>query len=226
MLGENFKLYRCYKNGRATISGFLDDYSFTIQAFISLYQVTLDENWIITANSLTSFVIDHFFNEESGLFYFSGSSNDNKLSQKTEIHDSVIPSSNSTMALNLYYLYKFFNNISYREIAQNMLNSQRLNIYQYIRFYAKWGIVELFSSKPSIEIVITGSQYLACLNELIKEFRPGMLFAGCNSESELPILKNRYVKDKTFIYICKNNTCKLPVETIDKAKNILMKTNN
>jgi len=36
-------LHRNYKDGDAKINGFLDDYSFTIEAFIALYQATFDE---------------------------------------------------------------------------------------------------------------------------------------------------------------------------------------
>ena len=43
-LREGRGLYRNYKNGRASISGFLEDYALVIQAYISLYEVSFDGN--------------------------------------------------------------------------------------------------------------------------------------------------------------------------------------
>ena len=37
------------------------------------------------------------------------------------------------------------------------------------------------------------------------------------SENELPLLKNRFVKEKTLIYVCVNKTCKMPVSEVNKA---------
>ena len=62
---ENGKLNRNYKNGKSTINGFLDDYAFTISAFIELYQSTFDEKWLKKANKLTSYVMEHFYDSKS-----------------------------------------------------------------------------------------------------------------------------------------------------------------
>src|SRR5690606_32728037 len=45
-LQKNGQLFHTYKNGKSSINGFLEDYAFTTEAFIDLYQVTLDEKWL------------------------------------------------------------------------------------------------------------------------------------------------------------------------------------
>ena len=44
-----------------------------------------------------------------------------------------------------------------------------------------------------------------------------MIFALSDSKSDLPLLKNRYVEEQTLIYVCKNNSCLLPSESIEDA---------
>ncbi|MCP4551453.1 MAG: thioredoxin domain-containing protein, partial [Bacteroidetes bacterium] len=51
----NHRLHRNYKNGESSINAFLDDYTFTISAFISLYQATFDEKWLTVAQDLTNY---------------------------------------------------------------------------------------------------------------------------------------------------------------------------
>jgi hypothetical protein len=46
--------------------------------------------------------------------------------------------------------------------------------------------------------------------------------AGNTKESNLPLLANRYVDDQTFIYVCVNKACKLPVLEVEKAFSLIM----
>ena len=68
-------LFRNFKNGKATINAFLDDYAFTINAFIMLYQATFDEKWLDEAYRLCQYSINHFYDTESGMFFYT-SNND------------------------------------------------------------------------------------------------------------------------------------------------------
>ena len=63
-------LYRSYKNRKSIIEGFLEDYAFTIQAFISLYQATLKENYLHQAKQLTDYFLDYFYDEKQEFFCF------------------------------------------------------------------------------------------------------------------------------------------------------------
>ncbi|NND61729.1 MAG: hypothetical protein HKN48_00895, partial [Flavobacteriaceae bacterium] len=50
---------------------------------------------------------------------------------------------------------------------------------------------------------------------------PGKLIAGSTESGELPLLKGRFQKGKTFIYVCVNNTCKLPVTETQQALDLM-----
>ena len=101
-ISRNNEITRNYKNGKSSIPGLLDDYSFTISAFIDLYQATFDEKWLYKANELTDYTILHFFDTSSGMFYYTPDNHSDLIARKMEITDNVIPSSNSEMAMNLF----------------------------------------------------------------------------------------------------------------------------
>src|SRR6185312_5296687 len=59
-IGEDGAMHHNYKNGKATVTGFLEDYALVAPAFISLYQCTFDEKWLALAEKLTEYSIEHF----------------------------------------------------------------------------------------------------------------------------------------------------------------------
>lgn len=104
------EITRNYKNGKSSVPGMLDDYAFTVSAFIDLYQATFDEKWLYRAKELTDYALLHFFDNSSGMFYYTSDDHSDLIARKMEITDNVIPSSNSEMAMNLYLLGNYFDN--------------------------------------------------------------------------------------------------------------------
>ncbi|MEO0573589.1 MAG: thioredoxin domain-containing protein, partial [Bacteroidota bacterium] len=78
MVKSDGTLYRNHKNGISTIDAFLDDYATLIEAYISLYEVTFDEQWFQKAKKLTDTVISNFKDGESQMFFYT-SNNENDL---------------------------------------------------------------------------------------------------------------------------------------------------
>jgi uncharacterized protein YyaL (SSP411 family) len=75
-------LFRNYKNGKASINGFLDDYAFSVQALIALYQVSFEEKYLNSAKLISDYAIKHFFDTNTQTFYFSDDSNSKLISRK------------------------------------------------------------------------------------------------------------------------------------------------
>jgi uncharacterized protein YyaL (SSP411 family) len=51
----------------------------------------------------------------------------------------------------------------------------------------------------------------------MEEYLPNALIAASKSESKLYLLKEKHFNDETYIYVCVDNTCKVPVTTVSKA---------
>ena len=103
-------LFRNYKEGKSSINAYLIDYATTIEAFISLYQITSDEKWLISARSLTNYSFDNFYDESSNMFFFTSIKDTKLVTKNIDFRDNVIPSSNSIMAKNLFKLSQYLSN--------------------------------------------------------------------------------------------------------------------
>jgi len=216
-------LFHNYKNGVSTIEGFLEDYAHVISAYIELYQATLDEDWLQTANELTEYTIAHFFDEANGMFYFTSDTETNLITRKVEVFDNVIPSSNSVLAHSLFKLSHYYSNKSYSDKAKQMLRNISDDITKAPSAYSNWLNLYLNYSNPYYEVAISGSNAMEKLNEVNHYYLPNILIAGSTRDSELPIMESRFIEDATYIYVCVNGACKLPVESTKKAVDQLLK---
>ncbi len=220
-LRSDNSLFHSYKNGKSTINGYLEDYASVIDAFLSLYQNTFDQQWLTISEELTTYVFQHFYDPEKLLFYFTSDIDFKLITRKIEYNDNVIPASNSIMAKNLFLLYHYTDNKKYLDTSKDMLHSIQPQIAEYGAGFSNWLDVMLNYSENFYEIVVVGKDILSKTKELNTNYIPNKLLAGSNAPSEAPLLKGRYSDDQTLIYICVNNACKFPVEDIEKALTLI-----
>ncbi|EDP72363.1 hypothetical protein FBALC1_14717 [Flavobacteriales bacterium ALC-1] len=220
---NNGSLFHNYKNKKSTIEGFSEDYAHTITAYIELYQATFNEQWLNTAKELMDYAIAHFSNKETSMFYFTSDNETNLITRKTEVFDNVIPSSNSVLADCLFKLGHYYSNKAYTDLAKQMLSNVYDDIEKAPSAYTNWLKLYLNYANPYYEVAISGSEADSKLKELNMFYLPNILISGSNKSSNLPLLKNKFIEDETFIYVCVNGTCKLPVTSIEKAVNQILK---
>lgn len=216
-LNDDGSLWHSYKNGKSRIIGYLEDYAFTIEAFIKLHEATFEENWLHLAKKLTQYAMSNFQNKETGMFYVNDSKENNLVVQKMETQDNVIPAGNSTMAHNLYKLGKLLDNGIYRTTAETMLNNVQNEVVKYGGAYSNWALLMTQFIFPFNEIAITGERSHELRKEITQHFLPNCIITGGDEKSDLPLLRDRLVEGKSFIYVCRDFTCKLPVEKVEEA---------
>ncbi|TDT46902.1 hypothetical protein CLV90_0966 [Maribacter spongiicola] len=222
MTTEDGGLYRNFKNGKSTIHGFLEDYASIIDAFIGLYEVSFDDKWLDHSLELTKYVIKNFSDADTGLFFFT-SKNEHSLIRKTlEVADNVIPSSNSMMAHNLHKLSKYFPEDNFDIRLHQMMKTMKSSITENPQNHANWLHLAQLMSENFYELVVIGENFELICQTLMKNYLPNAIFAASNAKnSNLPLLMNRYVMNKTLIYVCNHGSCQMPVEEPSRALNLV-----
>ena len=211
------EMTRNFKNGKSSIKALLDDYAFTIAAFIELYQASFDEKWLTHANKITGYVLEHFFDPKSQMFFYTHNQYANLISRKMELSDNVIPSSNSEMAKNLFLLGHFLNNEDYISKAKQMLVNVQQDVLNNIYFYANWGMLQALFTSPLYEVAIMGDDFKSLRQQFDKYYLPNTILLGGKTEGSLALLKNKLVPGATTIYVCRDKSCKLPVMQVEQA---------
>ena len=206
-----------YKNGKSNLNGYLEDYSFTIEAFIALYEATFDEKWLVLSKQLMDYTIVHFYDDETGFFFFTSDEAKGLIARKMELSDNVIPASNSSIAKGLFLLGLYFENEDYTKKSTQMLKNIETQIPNYVSGYSNWASLLLNQIKPFYEIAISGENSLEKRNEFYHQYLPNKIIIGSIKKSNLPLLQEKQTNRKTMIYVCYNKTCQKPVETVDEA---------
>ena len=219
---SDHRLSRSYKNGKATINGFLDDYAFTIEAFIVLYQSTFDEKWLESAKKLTDYVIEHFYDPESSMFYYTSDVDQKLIVRKMEISDNVMPASNSQMAKNLFVLGQYYYDSDYVARSRQMLNTVKENTSKGGPYYSNWDILMSWFISPPYSVVILGDDFESKRHALNAQYYPNVFLSGGNKEGQLALLENKLIPGQTTIYVCQNNSCKYPVTDVNEAMKQLL----
>jgi uncharacterized protein len=208
-------LWHTYKNGKSKIPGFLEDYCFTLEAFVKLYEVTFDEEWLNTAALVSSYALEHFYDEKSGMFYFSPDVETQLIARKMEISDNVIPSSNSSMANFLYKYGTLMDNEEFKILARQMLANVYEDMETYGPAYSNWGILGMHLLYPYYEVAVTGDNWAEKMKELNAYYLPNKVVMG-GTKGKLSMLQGKFVGETT-IFVCVNKACQLPVKEVSEA---------
>ena len=212
------KLYRNYKNGKANITGYLEDYAAVIQALISIYEVSFEVHWLKEAESLTQYVMAHFADEEEGFFFFTDANAEKLIARKKEIFDNVIPASNSLMAHNLYRLGLLLDQPQWTQVAVDMVDRVKRHMNTAPRDLAHWSSLFSMLTQPTSEMVVVSKEPTKAIKAMGKVFLPNKIVAGkkAGNPSPLPLLEGReLVNDRDTFYLCYNKACQLPVNSVE-----------
>lgn len=202
-LKNNFSLYRNFKDGKSTINAYSEDYAAVVKAFISLYEVTLDEKWLTTSRKIVAYLFINFFDENNKMFRFTSKKDENLIATKYEVIDGVIPSSNSILANVLFKLGHYYSDKKYLNTSEQILNNLQKDIEVSPASYSNWLHLMTNFTKPFYEVVVAGNNALNVNKKLINYYKPNILIAGTTQENNtLPLLSYKYNEGQTLIYVC------------------------
>ncbi|MFC1733964.1 thioredoxin domain-containing protein [candidate division KSB1 bacterium] len=214
-------LCHTFNKNKQIIEGLLEDYCFFIDALIHLYQITFDSNWLKHADRLMKYVIAHFYDNNSGMFYINTGNDQNLIKRPKELIDNVIPASNSSMARSLLKLGLYYDYPKYKEMAKRMLGNLHESLIKYPTSFSNWAILLLEVVYTQYIVTILGNEAHEKRIAFNQYYEPLKLFAGGIEENFLPHTQQRLVKGETMIYVCTEKDCRKPTIDIQEAINQL-----
>ncbi len=213
-------LLRTYKDAQAKFNAYLEDYAFFIEGLVTLYETTGEFRWLNEARTLTDRMIEEFWDDENGGFYFTGNSHENLIVRSKDYFDNATPSGNSVAAGVLLRLAVLTGKDQYRNVAMAVFREAADAARRYPSgFGYLLSAIDFLLSTPK-EVAIVGrdnTDIQPLLQEVWRRYLPNKVVApsttaGEVSSSSLPLLENRPLQEgRATAYVCENYTCKQPV---------------
>ncbi len=198
-----------------SVAAFLDDYSFSIRAFLDLYEVNLDNKWLNKAISLWQKAEELFADEQSQMYFYTSKSSD-IIVRKMELSDNVIPASNAVMADNLARLSEYIGKRELMAKAKQMNKNMQESVLSSPTYAYEWLRQQVKFQYPKKELVIVGKDAVSAILEIHKNYYPFVTITGSTKPNDNnPIFKGRWRDDKTLFYLCINNACSIPINDIN-----------
>ena len=220
------RLLHRYRDNKAGILAFLDDYAFMIWGLLELYETTLEPGYLQKAVGLNTELLTHFWDDVGGGFYFIADDAEDLLVRKKEAYDGAIPSGNSVAMLNLLRLARI--------TAESDLESKATHIGQAFSgdvLSAPPGYTMMISGVdfvvgPSFEVVIVGDSAAPDTQTMIRtihnQFIPNKvtLLIPTDEKAETVMQIAPFTKDykaiagKATAFVCANHMCQSPTTDV------------
>ncbi len=215
-------LLRTYKDGAARLNGYLEDYACLIDGLISLYEASGKLVWIENAIRLSETMIEQFWDETDGGFYFTGKSHEKLIVRSKDFMDNATPSGNSVAAFALLKLGLLTGNEKYARHCATIYRflADQIRRYPSALSWALCGL-DFYLSKPKeIAIVADGaSPELQSLSRSLWEtYLPNRVIAVSTTDhakaaQKIPLFEGRVaIGGVATAYVCEAYTCQQPVQ--------------
>jgi len=112
-----------YRDGEAAIQANLNDYAFLLEAYLYLYEIASEADWLVRAREIAESMIERFWDGGRGGFYLTASDAEVLISRPKEIYDGALPSGNSVAALALQRLAVFTGESRYASLASETMEA-------------------------------------------------------------------------------------------------------
>lgn len=225
ILWQQGRLYATYKDGKAHLTGYLDDYAFLLDALLTLLQVRWRSSDLQFAIELAEVTLEEFWDNEQGGFYFTAHSHEPLISRLKSFSDDALPNSNGVLALLLGRLGHLLGEMRYIQAAEKTLQVAWQSIQQTPHVHNTiLSAVEEYLLPPQVLVLRGETEQLLKWQDVCRDhFVPNQICVAIPNDAErLPgLLNERKPQGEVVAYICTGVECKAPMTDFEEFKNLM-----
>ncbi|MCC7261207.1 MAG: thioredoxin domain-containing protein [Candidatus Latescibacteria bacterium] len=211
-------LRHSYAGGQAPLPAYQDDYAALANGLLDLYEATFDRRWLRAAHQQVAAMLELFWDEVQGGFFFTAASAAPLILRTKSPYDNPIPSGNALGALVLLRLGELSGQSGFRDQAERILQLFGGQMRQLPGASAQLlCALDFFLSGPC-QIAVVGPDAESLLDVARGVFLPAKVLVGVAvgddpeaAAAELPLLAGKTAVGGPAAYVCRNFTCAPPV---------------
>jgi uncharacterized protein YyaL (SSP411 family) len=211
----------------AKLNGYLEDYSYLIDALVTLYEATFDPSWLRAATELADVMVAEFHDPAEGGFFYTGKTHEELIARTKDRHDGSTPSGNAMAVTALLRLARLTDRRDLEEVAVGTLKLFRGTMAEQPTAAGQFLIALDFHLGPVQELAIIGDpandEVRRVLRTVRGGFRPDQVVALRRPDEEpaVPLLRDRPALGAVTTYVCQGYVCQAPIVGVEGVESAL-----
>ncbi len=226
MITDQGRLYASYKDGKAHLNAYLDDYAFLLDALLEYLQTQWQSSYLLFAIEIANTLLAHFEDQQYGGFYFTSNDHENLIQRPKISSDEATPSGNGVAAYSLLRLGYLLSETRYIDAAERTINNAGQQINNNPMAYGS--LLRCYEEliEPPTIIIIRGIQPTieSWQRTCQKQYQPDcMVFSIPDDAQNLPeslAIKNS-AAGATRAFLCHGLECQAPIESLENLTQVL-----
>lgn len=220
-----------YRDGEASVPGFIDDYAFLTWGFLELYEATYESSYLEWAIKFNDYAVMHFWDEASGGFYYTSNESQPVLIRTKEGHDGAIPSGNSVQMLNMFRIALIKGDEDLKRRAEKVASSVAEDLKRGPMYHTFLSTAIDFALGPYFDITVVGKkespETVLLIDELRQRYIPNKVTVVYDGEDDrireisLRAKEVKFEGSGASAYVCSDKMCFPPVRTPEEMMKLL-----
>jgi hypothetical protein len=215
------RLHATYKDGRAHLNAYLDDYAFLLKALLELLQAEYRSGWLAFAEDVAEALLDGFEDRAVGGFFFTRHDHERLIHRPRPGFDNATPSGNAVAAFALQRLALLTGETRYSAAAERTLalfwdSIGSAGCCTMLTALDEWLV-------PPRTVILAGppADCEAWRMRLAQRHDPRTMVLAVGRAGELPPPLAKPQGGSVNAWICEGVTCLMPVTELDALLAIL-----
>jgi uncharacterized protein len=219
-LWRDGRLLATYKDGRAHLPAYLDDYAFLIDALLELLQTRWRSKDLQFAQQLADVLLEQFEDAGNGGFFFTAQDHEALIHRSKTFGDDSLPSGNAVATSALTRLGYLLSETRYLDAAERSLRAAWRHLEEYPQAHMSYlqALEDHLAAMQTLIIRGDASESQRWVDQLKGLYAPlRMLFAIPSDAEGLPdSLGAKSAHAAPVAYLCTRMTCAAPVSSLQE----------
>ncbi|MEM6364795.1 MAG: thioredoxin domain-containing protein [Planctomycetota bacterium] len=220
MRDHHGRLRHVFRRGTSHLDAMIDDYALTIEALVTLYEVTANVRWITDALPLADQMRDRFEDDEQGGFFFTPRDGESLITRNKDWHDGSLVSGNGAAAMSLLRLHGLTGHERFESSAVRTLQAGKAVIVKQSRAAsALVAALDFFHRRGEQWAIALGdvSKINDVRCDMSQSFAPNRSVAWITQDSKPSPISEDLIsgrsanQDQVILFPCESFQCSTPV---------------
>ena len=219
VMWKDGRLLATYKDGRAHLNAYLDDYAFMLDGLIELMQADFRAEDLAFAQALANVLLEQFEDKTNGGFFFTSHHHEKLIYRAKPTHDNATPSGNAVAALALQRLAYLTGSMNYSAAAERVLKLFYPQAEQRQGGFSSLMSVLAEHLEPLETVILRGvsAQISPWKQALARLYAPHRLILAIPAGTQrLTEILDKPVHDAVNAWVCRGVTCLSPIKDLQE----------